>query len=201
MTRREAGFTLVEMLVAISVTAFLLLTVYGVFASVSGAREKIETEGETFHLARVIFDRIGREVRGAYWTPQNPRTRFSSGLNEENQPFLEFSTTTATPQSGGGIVLVRYELRQDSIESGRMTLVRQERPMFVDEFRDTDQLALATTLDSLNFRFFAQDTWRDAWSGAEGLPQLVEVSLALHAGPTVEPFMSAFQVAPLQAGP
>ncbi len=197
MTRRNAGFTLVEMLVAVTVTALLLSTVYGVFAAISRAREKIETEGEAFHQARVIYDRIGREVRSAYWIRQNPKTRFRGGLDEKNLPFLEFSTTTATPQSGGGIVVVRYELQPDPAVDGRMTLIRRERPMFVDAFREGDGMALATTLESFNFRYFGEDGWQETWTAPDRLPQLVEVSLTLRAGPAVEPFVSAFQVAPL----
>lgn len=196
--RREAGFTLVEVLVAVIVTSLLLLSVYGVFSTVDGARKRVENDAGHYHLARVIFDRLGREIRGAYWTTANRRTRFGGGLTSDGQPYLELSTTTATPQSGGGgIVLVRYETQPDPDHPGQLRLLRSERPLFTDAFRPGDTLQMTAGLASLKLRFF-DGTWHDNWDAAgSGLPKLVEITLE-EADPTGPvPFTSSFEVTPL----
>jgi len=192
----RGGFTLVEVLVAVVVASLLLLSVYGVFSSVSGTRQRIEADSTTFHQARVIFDRIGRELRGAYWTPRNERTRFAGGRDGEGRPYLELSTTAATPQGGlGGIVVVRYELRPAPEDPQRLELVRQERPLLREEFRAGDALRLASGLAGLQLRFFAGGSWREEWATADGLPQLVELTLSepSRLGPVT--FVSAFDLA------
>jgi len=189
------GFTLIEVLVAVVVTSLLLLSVYGVFSSVSGARQRVEADSAVFHQARVIFDRIGRELRGAYRTGRNTRTRFSGGLDRDGRPFLELSTTSATPQgSPGGIVLVRYELRSTEEDPARLELVRMERPLFSDDFRPDQSLRLAGGLLEFQMRFYAAGSWRESWNADDGLPQLVELTLSepSRTGPVT--FVSAFDL-------
>jgi general secretion pathway protein J len=193
---RESGFTLIEVLVAVIVTSLLLLSVYGVFTTVAGARQRVEGAAEHFHEARVIFDRLGREVHGVYLTSSNLQSSFRGGLNEEGRPYLELSTTTATPQSGGGgIVIVRYDLQADPDHGGQLLLLRSERPFFTKEFRPTDTLTMASGIASLQLRYFADGSWHDEWDSATaGLPQLLEVTLNEADPAGVVPFVTSFTV-------
>jgi len=195
----QRGFTLIEVLIAVIVTSLLLLTVYGVFTTVDGARQRVEGDAERFHQARVIFDRIGRELHGVYWSANNQQTRFLSGLNQAGLYYLELSTTTATPQSGGGgIVVVRYELQPDPDHSGEFMLLRSERQLFTEEFGATDTLRMAGGIASLQLRFFVRGAWHESWDAASGgLPELAELTLneVSAAGPV--PFVSSFEVTAL----
>ena len=113
--QRQKGFTLVEILVAIAIGSILLTTIYGVFGSVSGARDNLEAIGEEYHQARVLFDRLASELRSGYFNPGSSQTRLVGGDNSQGYPFLEFSTTLSTPLFGGrsgGVSLVRYEQQE-----------------------------------------------------------------------------------------
>ena len=195
----QRGFTLIEVLVAVIVTSLLLLTVYGTFTTIDGARRRVEGDAERFHQARVIFDRIGREVHGVYWSTSNLQTRFQSGLNQAGLFYLELSTTTPTPQGGGGgIVVVRYELEPDPDHSGEFMLLRSERQLFSEEFEPAGTLRMAGGIASLQLRFFARDAWHDSWDAAGGgLPELVELSLMEAAPSGAVPFVSSFEVTAL----
>jgi general secretion pathway protein J len=199
---RESGFTLIEILVAVIVTSLLLLSVYGVFNTVAGARRRVEADAGHYHAARVIFDRLGREIHGVYLSSKSPQSCFRGGLNEAGQPYLELSTTTATPQSGGGgIVIVRYEPRPDPDHAGQLLLLRSERPIFTQEFQPTDTLTMASGIASLQLRFFADGSWHDAWDAATGgLPQLLEVTLNEADPAGAVPFMTSFTVASTGGG-
>ena len=74
---KSNGFTLVEILVAISIIAILMTTIYGIFTTVSNTKDRLDTDSEAYHRARVIFDRFGREIRGAYFNPSNDSTTVS----------------------------------------------------------------------------------------------------------------------------
>jgi len=199
---RESGFTLIEILVAVIVTSLLLLSVYGVFATIDGARQRVEKDTGHYHQARVIFDRLGREIHGVYLAANNRQSGFRGGLDAEGRPYLELSTTTATPQSGGGgIVIVRYELGPDPDHAGQLLLLRSERPLFTQEFRPTDTLTMASGIASLQLRFFADGSWHDEWDAATGgLPQLLEVTLNEADPAGAVPFMTSFTVAPSGGG-
>ena len=200
----QRGFTLIEILVAVIVTSLLLVSVYGVFATISGARQRVEKDSEHYHQARVIFDRLGREIHGVYWvtggSATSRRSGLRGGLDENSRTYLELATTTATPQSGGaGIVLVRYELLPDPEHSGQFQLMRSERPLFTTEFQASDTLRMTSGIANLQLRFYGAGTWQDSWDTASGgLPTAIEISLteATPDGPL--PFVTSFTVAPLK---
>lgn len=186
MRRPDAeGFTLVEVLVAVAITSLLLLTVFGIFSSVSRTRTALEGEGEEFHQARVLFDRIGRELRSAYLRQDNPRTLFAGGTDEDGNLFLEFSTTVASPILGGkagGLSLVRYELNpEDPAQRGGRVLLRRESPLFAAGRDEAKTYRLAADIEEMSLRFYAGNSgWKDAWDSAveKKLPLMVELTMA-----------------------
>jgi general secretion pathway protein J len=194
-TGSSRGFTLVEIMVAVSIVTLLLTMVYGVVTSVTGASRRIEEDGESYHRARVIFDRIGREVRGAYRVSSNPRTVFTGGETSEGEPFLELSTTSVTPAGGrlGGISLVRYQLQDDpETEDDGKVLVRREAPLLGDVGDPGREYRLATGIDTMQWRFFSNGNWQDEW--VRGVPEMVELTLTMHIGEGIIPFRTAFDV-------
>jgi general secretion pathway protein J len=198
--RSQNGFTLLEVLVAVTVAVLLLTGIYGVFTSVSGAKQRLEMEGEVYHQARVLYDRLGRELRGAYWRKTAKQTRFMGGRTGDDAPFLELTTTAGTPFGGGrgGISVVRYELLPDreAREPDAWVLMRSEYSTFDPDGGDREGYRLATGIRELNFRFYKNGKWETEWDAArDGLPQIVEVSITLPVGERPVPFRSSFDVA------
>lgn len=198
--RSHHGFTLLEVLVAVTVTALLLTGVYGVFTSVSGAKQRLEQEGEGYHQARVLYDRLGRELRGTYWRQENKKTRFIGGRTGDNASFLELTTTAGTPFGGrrGGISVVHYELRPDeeAPEPDTWMLVRNEYSIFEPDGTEREGYRLATGIRDLDFRFYRNGQWEEEWDAVrDGLPQMVEVSITMPIGERPVPFRSTFDVA------
>ena len=111
----EQGFTLVEILVAISILAILLTSVYGIFSSISLARERLDSDSADYHRARVMFERMGRELRGAYFQQRDSHLVFSGKTSDDGTVELELTTTAVSPlsQTGAGIARVHYLLVED----------------------------------------------------------------------------------------
>ncbi len=182
----SAGFTLLEVLVAISIVAIVLTTIYGVFTGVSAAKIRLEADSEAYHRARVIFDRLGREIRGAVPAGgADGKGVFRAGRDSQGEPFLELTTTAvAQPGEGNtGIALVYYGLAEDRERpQAKKVLRRSERSAL---YRETTAagaglMRLAPGIEQLQLRFYTGSDWRDDWdAGTDGLPALVELSLAL----------------------
>ncbi len=199
---RDKGFTLLEVLVAITIIAILLTTVYGVFNSVSAAKQRLETEGEGYHQARILFDRIGRELRGAYFDPQKKDTLFIGGATAISKyPYLSLTTTAGTPYGGrqGGISRIIYELRPDP-EAGRgentHVLLRNEYSYFDPEGEQREGYRLATGIGEMKVRFYRQGQWTEEWNARTdgGLPELVEVTLSLPVEKNQVVFRTAYDI-------
>jgi general secretion pathway protein J len=194
-TGSSRGFTLVEIMVAVTIVTLLLTMVYGVVTSVTGASRRIEEDGESYHRARVIFDRIGREIRGAYRVSSNPRTVFTGGETSDGEPFLELTTTSVTPAGGrlGGISRVRYQLQDDTeTEDDGKVLLRREAPLLGEEGDPGREYRLATGIGTMQWRFSSGGNWLDEWD--RGLPEMVELTLTMRIGGGIIPFRTVFDV-------
>ncbi|MBE0598741.1 MAG: hypothetical protein IH614_15915 [Desulfuromonadales bacterium] len=199
---------MVEVLVAVTITALLLTTIYGVFTSVSTAKERVEGSGEGYHQARILFDRIGRELRGAYFLPTKNKTRFAGGLTGEQYPYLELSTTATTPQGGnrGGIAIVRYELQPDPEaptggppDEVPQVLLRWEYNLSDPEEEERPGYRLATGIFDFKLRFHNGSEWLEEWQARPGgLPKMVELTMSIPIDGEPVPFRTAFGMEGIQ---
>lgn len=196
MSRREHGFTLVEILVAISIGAILLTTIYGVFSSVSGARDRLEAVGEEYHQARVLYDRLASELRSGYFNTGSKQTRLVGGNNTQGYPFLEFSTTLSTPIFGGrpgGVSLVRYEQMEMERE---IRLYRNEWPLLSTQADRKPQL-LIIGLKSFALRYYDGSDWQEEWDSRQrgALPKMIELTVEVEVDEQVHSFLSTIELA------
>jgi len=199
---RQAGFTLIEVVVAVSIAAILLTTIYGVFAGVSDVQKRIEDDSAIYHRARVIFDRFGRELRGTYYR-EGSKTVFAGGRDSGERPFLLLSTTAVTPYGGsrGGIASVRYWVDDDPRKEGDLALFRNEWNAFEDE-PEREGGRLLGGIEEFQLRFFGFNGWKDDWEEAIGSPpRAVEIKLVLKDGSERIPFQTFWELpGSVQAG-
>lgn len=181
--KRGAGFTLIEILIAVSLTAMVLSAIYGVFTSVFTARERVVVESEVDQIGRVLFERLGRELRGA-WSPATGSKFFLAGLDRDGRPELRFATasTTLAATGRGGISVLRYGLQtMPEGPADRFYLVRSEEPYHLRDRLDQGSYPLSGQIKSVLWRFYGANGWVESWSALESnaLPQLVEMTLTL----------------------
>ncbi len=189
MRKSPRGFTLIEVLLAILVGSLVLTSVYGVFSSVSGTRNRFETEGNLYHQARIFFDRISGELSSLRFSSVGGEAVFSSGKTLAGEIFLEFNTELVSPllQQHGGISRVRYEVQQAE-ESA--ILLRSEQVLLAD-LAASEPLHFIADLKSFQVRYFYRGRWQESWSG-KNPPELVEITLELENDDRLIPFRSSF---------
>lgn len=184
--KRSAGFTLIEVLIAVSLTAIVLTSIYGVFTAVFTARQQVLAESEISQIGRVLFERLGRELRGA-WIPTAGNKFFLATTDRDGRPELCFATasTTLAATGRGGMAALRYSLQpmpEGAID--RFYLVRSEEPYHLRDRLDSGSYPLTGNVKSLLWRFYGVNGWVESWSAAESntLPQLVELTITLLDG-------------------
>jgi len=205
------GFTLLEMMIAVTIAVILMTTIYGVFSSNSRARMKVEESSRQVHQARVFFDRLSRELRGANWSLNRPEAVFICA--KEDNRFKEIVFTTSMDASAGTAgddgTTVRYVLEKIS-EGGetpssedRQTLYRSiSRNEGAGADSSGSKYTILTGLVGLDLRFFRNGVWSETWNAVEGknLPQLVEVTLEIQAGEQIWPFSTMIDI-PMASNP
>ena len=173
--RNENGFTLVEVLVAMLVTALMLTAVYQTVRSATTAREKLAVENAQHHTARIMTERIGRELQSIHFVAGDERTRLTGGDRE----LLAFTSTASTPLSGepGLPARIVYEAEIDrESEETRYRLTRTENSVLAtDEGR---AYKLADDLGEIEIRFLKNGSWSRRWDTQTGgeLPEAIELA-------------------------
>jgi general secretion pathway protein J len=190
----------VEVLVAISIFSLAIASIYGVFTSISATKDKLDLNSETYHQARVVLDRIGREVRGIYMNNSADSNVLKGGFNENGLVFFELSTTAtvATQLTGAGFVSVRYELvEDDQNENESYVLMRTETPLLGSmSLADVPAIRMASGIKSFTARYFSEDNWRDEWDQKlQGFPDMLEIMMTGYDKNGEEtPFLTAFKL-------
>jgi len=181
--RNNGGFTLIEVLVAITLLSLVLTAVYGVFTTLSTTQKRLQGDSEAYHQARIIFDRLAREIRTCYLDTGNERSTFSSGEDNLGQPYLEFCSTSAltSGDTPGGVTQVRYELETDLGQTVGV-LYRRAQPLYITEEIGRRQ-KMSSQIKTIVWRFYDGSEWQDDWdsSMSDSLPQTVEMQLTIHS--------------------
>jgi len=187
---KNSGFTLLEILVAITLASLLLTCIYGVFSTTSSAKEKVEKQGAALHLGRVVIARLDRELLGLAMNNQNKIPALKGGENSLGEPYIEL-LTTSTGGPRDGMRQVHYRLGPDP--DNRMTLWRSEKGLNQTETIVEERLAQG--LDKLKFSFFDGQNWRDNWDSMNGgHPVLVSAELTLQGTNNKTPLLSVFDL-------
>lgn len=191
----RAGFTLIEILVAVTIASLLLSGVYGVFARVSNTERELRARSTCYQHARSIFSRIGQEIGGAILLGNTPGAEFRS----DDNGYLSF-TSTSVPQPGGGVSMqqVSYRLvQQDGADT--LKLQRDSSPLFATT-EDPQWRRLSSKLVELQWRFHDGASWLEAWDSSlrNSLPKTVELRLILECDAHEVECVTAFDI--LMAG-
>lgn len=88
------GFTLIEVLVAIAVLGISMSLVYGVFQSVFGVVDHVESTAAHQERASVLFTQLHRDIAGLYKGPTGSFKAESEIMKSGGTPFLQFTTTS-----------------------------------------------------------------------------------------------------------
>ncbi len=191
--RREAGFTLLELVVAMAVFGLIGLGIFGVLvlgARSAGSGERISEQGRRFRVANEVITRQIASVE-----PIQLPAPDDGGLDEEGseaQPFflgdaetLLFVTTAPQRPDASGMAIVEYW-----VEDGALKM--SERPVFSAygtgkgrrgaEIDDKVETILLYDVESVTFSYQREsedDEWLDVWDAAEEdlLPAAVRIDV------------------------
>ena len=181
--QRQAGFTLVEVLVALSVATLLVALVYGAVRvgqrSAMALTEKSE-QTEVMQLGwQYLYTAIGQARPFSDAEGNDDRIGFQGGAGHL---VLHADVPTYVGISG----LVRIELATRAGERGQQ-LVLTRRGVTAGEATDaprpSEQAVLVESLDRLQLSYFGAKTrgdaptWYGSWTEARQLPNLVRISV------------------------
>lgn len=130
--RSEGGFTLVEVLLALSILLAVLTVILSTFMGAETTREILSHRESSFRETRLLLDRLGTDVSGGFVSPQHAMSVFTckedqfSGKSASTVSFSAFALPDASDvRPSGGIVRIRYSPRLSA--DGRFLEIYREQ--------------------------------------------------------------------------
>ncbi|MEW6273157.1 MAG: type II secretion system protein GspJ [Thermodesulfobacteriota bacterium] len=186
----EAGFTLLELLVSLTIVAILALAQAAPFQRAISSRERAEVAMERTNAARLTLQRLAEELTGAVVLP-GERGRFTVIDRTDERPAseLSFATTQARRMRSGvhdPIEIVRYRLEPGLPGSAGGVLMKDQLPSVAAEGTPPATSPILEDVEAFTVRVLPDDgellaSWRGGDDGVQ-IPRAVELELALADG-------------------
>ncbi len=193
----QHGFTLIEVMLALALMAFLTSLLWGTIAQTAKVKKRIEQEQDRTHTVRVALMRMTREIEMAFMDDetsgtQERRTMFS-GTSHTDFDELRFSwfghQRLRMDAAEGDTALVSYFPAPDPDDSTITNLMRREtrRIEAMDpKLIPGETYILCPDVSRLKFAYYdyKQKDWREDWDtttadGQQYLPTQVRMSLTV----------------------
>jgi type II secretion system protein J len=196
--QRSSGFTLVEIVISVSLMALILVSAWLCLSSGLASQKVIESRTDAVQSARIALARMTADLRAA--CPLSKEIEFLGMhrmLDDAEADNLDFATHNYAPRRAreGDFCQVSYFVAKDN-DSGKLTLWRRRNPTIgLDPLAGGSREEIAQGLRRLKFEYYDGFDWYDDWGditgGAKtetsrrehpnlfGLPEAVRITLWL----------------------
>lgn len=189
MHDRQKGFTLLELILSLTILAVIVTIVFGAFRIGVRAWEKGESLIEIHQRYRLVLDRIQRQISSAHAPDKNDRDRFA--LFKGDNAGLEFlSRRSLIPGNTAAMVYARYRV-SDTQGKPRLLFYEKNRVLMDAESRsetlaDEEFIELIPEMGGFEFEYLKgsvipdkpdETLWQSAWNpeNDKGLPRAVRI--------------------------
>ncbi len=172
MTRTARGFSLLEVMIAVAITAVIGSMAAGVYQQVDHAASAARDQGERYAGARLALTRMSRELSMAFLSEHYDRARFRDRptlfKGERDQVLFTTMAHVRLVQDAkeSDQAVVEYLVERDPV-SGQDALFRREKPRLDDEpDRGGRKDLLATHVKGLSLQYWdlKRKEWVREWS-------------------------------------
>jgi general secretion pathway protein J len=172
----EAGFTLLELLVAFAILTIILGAIYGTFFLSHKALDGIDDTLLKLQECRMTLDTLGREMESALYNPSDRLSTFKIedrdlyGKQASRVVFTTFSPLTP------GLSLVSYYVDENN---GKLTLMKNIRSAFTPGNPEEKGVGLIDDLRAFSVEAMLKGKWVRTWDAADTsvLPEEIRVTI------------------------
>lgn len=186
-SRREAGFTLIEVLAGLVLASLILVSLNMAMSAVGkGTDHTRRSLGEQAELGAAV-DIFGRDVSriGKIRRPAKPGD-FAGYVFDGRPEAIVYPLREEAGLPEPGLFLVRLSVQQ---KDGQTTLLRERAPLPTGDDPALpqwgDAVALLTGPYDIDFAYRAQRTgqraWNDSWQASEAMPEQIRLTITNRA--------------------
>lgn len=202
MRARQAGFTIIEIMVALAIMAGMMTLIWGSFSLTIRSKERVEVIEARYHQIRLGMNRMARELSMAFLSKNNPlnqnqqepRTQFI-GQRNSSVDDLMFSSLAHVPLVEDAKecdqTMIRYYAAPDPEDRKVTNLMRRaSRRLGSDKpGEDGPAYVMIEDIEKLHFEYADESAltegkdkkWVDTWStkSATGQPDRLPIKVRI----------------------
>lgn len=178
MVRKNTGFTLLELLVAMVIFSFMAIMAYGALANIFNSNARISQQEQNLKSLKRAMMIMERDIRQIVMRPSRQGYDQSSpalvsGFNEEGIiDFTRAGNTNPLELVRSSLQRVRYTLQEGQ-------LVRKSWNIVDHIGAEPLEMPLLDDVEAVTFRFLDADKWDVNWDSTrkKALPQAIELTI------------------------
>jgi general secretion pathway protein J len=180
----QRGFTLIEMLAALSVASLLVSLVYGAVRIGQRSVSAMDAQIEQSDIMRIGWEFLHNALSRALPMP-NPEDEEDNTSFGGTTKVLTFVADMPAYVGAGGLMRITLGIDEASSKS-QLVLTRQRYEAYeeLSTEQPVQRAVLIEDLDHLEIGYFARledddiASWHDEWLGFDALPNLVRIDVA-----------------------
>ena len=191
---RQAGFTLLELLIALTLMGLLLAMLYGGLHIGNRSWNAGEQRAEQFNELRIVHDFIRRQIRQSlalFHITEDGRVLAFTGETER----LRIVTPMLQHLGRGGLYFVEFDVvASDPGDLLRMRWQpfhpgREDGERLGDDSEEPEDTILLSGVEDVKWSYFGQVSvgedpeWSDKWENLTQLPMLLRLNLNIRGEP------------------
>jgi general secretion pathway protein J len=182
MTRAQRGFTLIELVLALSIVAVMLTILFGGLRVGLRAWQRGEERANTLEHARSMRQLLEQVLGGTYpFQGQIDQTSQPQVLFRGEAEKVSFVTLSSPFPLAAPIAFTAVTLSMDTGAAAGLAVRQKALPNF-EPFEEVKPSLIDSTVTAVRFRYLRDPeagSWEDTWDGAEErtVPRAVEVTL------------------------
>ncbi len=185
------GFTLLEVIISLTITAVMLVIIFGAMRVGVRAWEKGEEDLDERLRNRVVLDMMKRQLASVAFREQKEGEKNRFLFVKGDKTSLRFISNVALlPSNEFGAVFVRYNVEDDVDSDGKRLDMLEKNLVFIDpeddpdKFGRDDTLPILSGISDVSFNYLKRgeegdEEWQDSWDPdtEKGFPAAFKVEI------------------------
>lgn len=197
-----AGFTLLELMISLTIVGLILVLVFGALRIGARAWEKGEKDIEIHQRQRVVFNNVARQIAsispdGLKGDDNKNKEKWKGFFRGGPEEMAFVTRLPMSPMIDSGMVYARYAVREDESGDGKGLFLFEKEAFSIKKEEDLGELGedefseLISGAEAIEFAYLkgseakeGTSEWVDVWSpdSNAGLPLAVRITFQQDAG-------------------
>ncbi|MBN2160059.1 MAG: prepilin-type N-terminal cleavage/methylation domain-containing protein [Spirochaetes bacterium] len=189
-TAHNAGFTLIEIMVATAIASIMIVMMYATYRSIFNSIMRSTGHAEFYENVNLAISKIDQDISNTYFDKKNKDIRFiceDDGGNSSmtfvsvNHTDTNISGSLNMPNRESDVKEIGYFLRPDKNTAGLFYLIKREKFNYWEEdtVSDGTENILLPNVAGLKFEFHRGQQWEENWDSQQNnlIPRAVRTTL------------------------